>query len=371
MEPINIVSVCDGMSCGQIALKQMGVNIGKYYASEIDKFAIKQTMYNFPNTIQLGNMENWREWDIDWTGIDMLIGGTPCQGFSFAGKQLAFNDPRSRLFLIFIDILNYARTINPDIKFFLENVKMKKEHMEVINRLTGIEPILINSSRLSAQNRERYYWTNIKVGFKGLFNDKYVDIPQPDDKHICFYDIMDIDVDEKYYMNDIIIDFDNNDHEIYDVLCGKMVGRRVDDNGIRKDSNKNIPCVQRLEFNTSMKSNCLTTVEKDNLILIGNLRGGKWDNTHEQSGRVYSIIGKMQTLQTHGGGNQHAKTMTNKRVRRLTPNEYSKLQTIPDFYKWVVSDSQIFKMCGNGWTISVIIYLFSFWSKLKYYENII
>lgn len=130
MEPINVLALCDGVSCGQIALTELGVPINQYYASEIDKFAIKQTQHNFPKTIQLGNIENWRELDIDFKSIDLILAGTPCQGFSFAGKQLAFDDPRSRLFFVFVDILNHIRKLNHDVKFLLENVNMKKSHLE-------------------------------------------------------------------------------------------------------------------------------------------------------------------------------------------------------------------------------------------------
>ena len=96
---MNVLSLFDGMSCGQIALNKIGIKPNKYYASELDKHAIVVTQANYPDTIQLGDATNWREWDIDWSSIDLLIGGSPCQGFSFAGKQLAFDDPRSKLFL--------------------------------------------------------------------------------------------------------------------------------------------------------------------------------------------------------------------------------------------------------------------------------
>src|ERR1035437_272209 len=123
---MNVLSLFDGMSCGQIALKELGIIPGKYYASEIDKYAIAQTQLNFPNTIQLGSVTEWKDWDIDFKSIDLLCAGSPCQGFSFAGKQLAFDDPRSKLFFVFIEILNHIKKLNPDVKFLLENVDMKK-----------------------------------------------------------------------------------------------------------------------------------------------------------------------------------------------------------------------------------------------------
>lgn len=175
---MKVLSLFDGMSCGQIALNRIGITPEKYYASEIDKHAIKITMSNYPGTIQLGDVTKWREWDIDWTSIDLLIGGSPCQGFSFAGKQLAFDDPRSKLFFVYVDILNHLRSVNPNVKFMLENVKMKKEHLAVISETLGVEPIFINSALVSAQNRQRYYWCNWHV-------------EQPIDKGIVLADVID------------------------------------------------------------------------------------------------------------------------------------------------------------------------------------
>lgn len=125
-EGINVLSLFDGMSCGQIAFNKAGFKINNYYASEIDKYAMKVSRENFPDTIYLGDIENWKSWAIDWSSIDFLIGGSPCQGFSFSGKGLAFDDPRSRLFFLYVDILNHIKQHNPDVKFLLENVRMKK-----------------------------------------------------------------------------------------------------------------------------------------------------------------------------------------------------------------------------------------------------
>ena len=146
---MNVLSLFDGVSCGQIALERAGIKVDNYYASEIDKHAITVTQNNYPNTIQLGDVQKWHEWELP--KIDLLIGGSPCQGFSFAGKQLNFNDPRSKLFFEFVDVLKYYKP-----KYFLfENVKMKQEYQDVITEHLGVEPIEINSSLVSAQNRIR------------------------------------------------------------------------------------------------------------------------------------------------------------------------------------------------------------------------
>lgn len=148
------------MSCGRIALERADIEVNKYYASELDKHAIKVTQTNWPKTIQLGDVTKWREWDIDWSSIDLLIGGSPCQGFSFAGKQLAFDDPRSKLFFVYVDIVNHIKSVNPKINFLLENVKMKKEYLDVISDYLGVKPVFINSALVSGCERPRYYWCN-------------------------------------------------------------------------------------------------------------------------------------------------------------------------------------------------------------------
>jgi site-specific DNA-cytosine methylase len=158
---MKVLSLFDGISAGQLALQRAGIVVDAYYASEVDKYAIQITQKNFPNTIQLGDVTKWREWDIPWGEIDLVIGGSPCQGFSFAGKQLNFNDERSKLFFVFVDICHRVADENPKMRFMLENVRMKKEYQDVISNQMGVQPIVINSNLVSAQNRHRLYWTNI------------------------------------------------------------------------------------------------------------------------------------------------------------------------------------------------------------------
>ena len=173
---MKVLSLFDGISCGMVALERAGIPVDTYYASEIDKNAIAISQKNYPNIIRLGDVTKWREWDIPWAEIDLLIGGSPCQGFSFAGKQLNFNDPRSKLFFEFVDILNHIRKHNQNVKFLLENVKMKAECRDVISGYLGVKPIRINSALVSAAKRDRLYWANF-------------DVEMPDDKGITFDDI--------------------------------------------------------------------------------------------------------------------------------------------------------------------------------------
>ena len=190
------------MSCGQIALREAGIKVNKYFASEIDKFAIQQTQHNFPDTVQLGSVTGVRAADLPH--IDLLIGGSPCQGFSFAGKQLNFNDPRSVLFFEYVRILREIQEYNPGVLFLLENVRMRKECEQVITDQLGLEPVVINSALVSAQNRVRLYWTNIRTREEAnLFDTKiFTAIPQPEDRGIVIQDILEEDVPKSYHYSE-------------------------------------------------------------------------------------------------------------------------------------------------------------------------
>ena len=185
---MNILSLFDGMSCGRLALDRLGIKVDKYYASEIDKYAIQVSSANYPDIIQIGDVCDVK--GEDYPDIDLVLAGSPCQGFSFAGNQLAFDDPRSALFFEFVRIL---KEVKPKY-FLLENVKMKKEFLDVISEQVGVEPILINSALVSAQNRLRYYWTNIPG------------VEQPEDRGIVLRDILETEPDEKYDISEAKVD---------------------------------------------------------------------------------------------------------------------------------------------------------------------
>ena len=299
---MNVLSLFDGLSCGQIALNRAGIKYDNYYASEVDKHAIKVTQHNYPSTIQLGDVTQIKGDELPQ--IDLLIGGSPCQGFSFGGKQLNFDDPRSKLFFEFVRLKNQCKP-----KYFLlENVVMKQEYQDVITYLLDVEPILINSNLVSAQNRERLYWTNIP------------NITQPKDKNISLYDILEN------------IGVNNEEIESTSILNkGTILGRRLNERGVRDDYNKNVPITQCLEIRETNrnKSNCLTTVSKDNVL---------------------------STLPI----GRHRDAFTNKLpFRYYTTKEYCRLQTVDDdYFGDIVSDSQIRKMLGNGWTVDVITHIF-------------
>ncbi len=340
-----VLSLFDGMSCGQIALNQLGIKVDEYYASEIDKWAIQVTQKNYPDTIQLGDITKWREWDIDWASINLVYGGSPCQGFSFAGKQLAFDDPRSKLFFEFVDIVNHIKSLNPDVKFLLENVRMKKEYLDVISEYMGVQPVMINSALVSAQNRVRFYWTNIG------------EIEQPEDRGILLKDIIEsgtnIDadkartIDANYFKGGKIGGSHQSSKRNYQITGGAIRGRYNEDGKTE----------QKLEVQHTGRANSITTVQKDSLcIQVGeaDLKG------HDSIKRVYSPEGKSPTLTTMGGGHREPKIAQPELTwRKLTPLECERLQTVPDGYTDNVSNTQRYRMLGNGWTVEVIKHIFS------------
>lgn len=373
---MRVLSLFDGMSCGQIALRELGVNVEKYYASEVDKFAIAQTALNFPDTIELGNVENWREWNIDWGKIDLLIGGSPCQGFSFAGKQLAFDDPRSRLFFVYVNILNHLRKYNPRIKFLLENVVMKKEHINVITECLGIYPVMVNSALVSAQSRKRLYWSNIQTRTEGLFGDVYTDIPQPIDRGLVIKDILDKEVDEKYYLRKEVVatllehkknekdkghGFGFNPRRMTEKMNTLSVGGR----GMCDLVEVGIYQRPRGENNGGIhlkKAPTLTSFSYDQNNVVLQPLGGVFRTHYNGRGfRPFSRdeFGTLTARAREDGSGQLCAALQG-RIRRLTPTECARLQTIPEWYKWACSDSQAYKMLGNGWTVEVIKHIFSF-----------
>lgn len=296
---MEVLSLFDGISCGRVALERLGIKIDKYYASEIDKNAIKITQKNYPDTIQIGDVTK-----VDgkkYKGIDLLMGGSPCQGFSVAGHQLNFIDPRSRLFFEFVRILNESKP-----KYFLlENVKMKREYKDIITKYLGVEPIEIDSALVSAQSRKRLYWTNIP------------NITQPKDKGILLKDVL---------LPDTYTEFDKS-------YC------------------------LTASYNGAVLWN---SIERNQRTMVWNrpVRVATFGNGG-QGQRVYSIDGKSVTLSALGGG-WGAKTglyQIKDYARKLEPIECERLQTLPDNYTAGISKNERRKALGNGWTADVIAHI--------------
>jgi len=269
----NVLSLFDGMSCGQLALDTLGIKVNNYFASEIDQHAMQIAKKNYPNTKHLGSVVDVKGSDLP--RIDLLIGGSPCQSFSNAGDGSGL-DGKSKLFWEFVRVLKETKPTY----FLLENVKMKKEWEKIITDTLGVEPIAINSRLLTAQNRPRLYWTNIP------------NVIQPIDRGIVLKDILQDEVEEKFYLSDKAIDYMSR------LRNGKP----------------------RWEYHTNPldgKSACLTA--------------------NMYKGVPYGVIKELK--------------------RRLTPIECERLQSVPDNYTEGVSNTQRFKMLGNGWTIDVIAHI--------------
>jgi site-specific DNA-cytosine methylase len=395
---INVLSIFDGMSGAQLALQRAGIEVANYYAVEIDKYAIKVTQANFPNTIQLGDINNWREWNLP--KIDLIIGGSPCQGFSAAGKHLNFDDPRSKLFFTFAEII---KTLKPTY-WLMENVKMRKDYQEKISEYLGVQPVAINSALVSAQNRQRLYWANFPI-------------TQPEDKGLVLRDIIEsgeVDKDKAYALDASYYKGGSSDclkRLYYDKHRRQVV---IEGAAMRGRYNEEGKAVQQIEDNGTEKSNALTTVQKDNLLKVYALTearteeakrirkehreqtGEDWSPRrgkelvprtdgkanclttgltkehivciragtagdvagHDYNKRIYSQEGKAPTLAAKSGGNLEPKVAIDEvYYRKLTPLECERLQTVEDGYTNHVSNTQRYKMLGNGFTINVISHI--------------
>jgi site-specific DNA-cytosine methylase len=186
-----VLSLFNGMNTGRQALENVGIKVDKYYSSEIKPYAIELTQYHFPDTIQVGDVTKWREWDIDWKSIDLVLSGSPCQDLSAAGKRAGINGKKSSLFFTFVEILEHIKSLNPKVLFLQENVgSASKLDVGIMSRALGVYPVRINSSLVTAQLRDRYYWSNIKTKEDGMFGDIITDIPQPKDRKIMLKDVI-------------------------------------------------------------------------------------------------------------------------------------------------------------------------------------
>jgi DNA (cytosine-5)-methyltransferase 3A len=472
MENINVLSLFDGMSCGQQALERVGIKVNNYFASEIDKFAIQVTMANYPNTIQLGSVLDVDGYKLP--KIDLLMGGSPCQSFSFAGKRKGMStkceteiltlehylqlkaegyefEGQSYLFWEFMRLLN---EVKPKY-FLLENVEMGEKWEKVLSKAIGVNGIHINSALVSAQNRKRIFWTNIGMQPMGLFGYPESIIQQPKDKGILLKDILESEVDEKYFLsekainkylkstaNENMLTTDNKDKsgcliagyyktpfdgtyvrdKQFTGLDLNAKSRTIRNGGSATATNKhnwdlivhntmprssttgkggtghlsrsdgktycldtgntnaveivamrgrtenkgqdwhNSNHIQKLESRNDGKTNSITGVAKDNLVRqvkqISNNNKSNGGTQPYQQDRIYDINGISPALQAQL---PKGSTMINtSRIRRLTPIECERLQTVADNYTAHVSDSQRYRMLGNGWTIDVICHILSY-----------
>lgn len=188
---MNVLSLFNGMNTGRQALENVGIKVNKYYSSEIKPYAIELTQYHFPDTIQVGDVTKWREWDIDWKNIDLVLSGSPCQDLSAAGKRAGIEGKKSSLFFTFVEILEHIKSLNKNVLFFQENVgSANKLDIGIMSRALGVYPVRFNSELVVAASRDRYYWSNIRTRQDGMFGDLITDIPPPKDKGLLFQDVL-------------------------------------------------------------------------------------------------------------------------------------------------------------------------------------
>lgn len=376
---MNVLSLFNGMSCGMLALKKAAIKVDKYYSSEIDKYANQVSQKNFPEIIQIGDVTKVSGFDYD---VDLLIAGSPCQGFSFAGKQLNFEDPRSKLFFDFVRILEEVRIKNPNVLFLLENVKMKKEYEKVITDILKVEPIEINSALVSAQNRKRIYWTNIP------------NIEQPEDKGILLKDIVhehSLTDRDKSYCIDASYCKGGNLKQYFEKSRRQQVFEVIESFIIPLDR-----AIQIMNKEYEKGKIKIASSKTDNVVTL-NPKKDNGTQTYQQD-RIYDIHGKMVCLSAelsgrfnimvdydyifgcitpdridkrqngqrfNDGHKFYTLTAQDKHgiliegyIRKLTPIECERLQTVPDNFTDCVSNSQRYKMLGNGWTVDIIAHIF-------------
>ena len=375
---MNVLSLFDGISCGRVALERAGIKVSNYYASEVDKYAIKTSAKNWPNIVQLGGVEQVTAQSLP--RIDLLLGGSPCQGFSNAGKRLNFDDPRSKLFFEYVRILKELKAVNPDIKFLLENVRMKKEWLDIISEQVGVEPIMVNSALVSAQNRKRYYWTNIEG------------VTQPQDKGLLLKDILEtsVDMEDCVVLSDkAIARAERRNYSKPKVLPDKTGTINTVNNAGKLcfDSGTTLVPIQgaairnqvtprgveeQLNVRTDGKSNCVVASYPNRLNGVYLTDTEVSRALEKYSGKTWNSGNRMGNMKFPDDINKKSRCITASCIkgaretmhiedgigfRTLTPLECERLQTLPDNYTEGVSNRQRYKQIGNGWTVDVIAHI--------------
>lgn len=325
-----VVSLFNGMNTGRQALENLGYKIDKYYSSEIKPYAIKLTQHHFPDTIQVGDINNWRSWDIDWENVRFLLSGSPCQDLSGAGNRAGITGVKSSLFYVFIEIYEHVKSLNPNVLFFQENVgSASKKDIGIMSRALGVYPCRICSSLLTAQLRDRYYWTNIKT--KETFFDVVTDIPQPRDRGVLLKDVIEhgyVDRDKSRAILESEERINTDMDLMYRRYKEKNFGNVVYQLNPSKESHNQQPFMQNRVYSDNGKIVCLTESQALNL----------------KTGFEYK--GEFK-------------------VRPLTKVELCRLQGFPDNYCDILTRKEAASLLGDGWTLPVIEYIFSFIDKNK------
>jgi len=320
---MNVVSLFNGMNTGRQALENVGIKVNKYYSSEIKPYAIELTQHHFPDTIQVGDVTKWKEWDIDWKSIDLILSGSPCQDLSAAGKRAGINGSKSSLFFVFVEILDHIKKLNPKVLFLQENVgSASKLDVGIMSRALGVYPVRINSKLVTAQLRDRYYWSNIKT--KETMFDLVTDIPQPKDLGIMFKDIITGGQVERIKALALL------ESESRVCTSQESIKKRAEREFI------NIIYVNVDKANAMLESDYKQFIKdpiREDLYLKSRIKKGK---------QTPNLI------------------QDNDLVRTLNQIEMERLQGFPDGYTSILSKAKAGSLLGDGWTLPIIEHIFNF-----------
>lgn len=340
-----VVSLFNGMNTGRQALENCGYKVTKYYSSELKPYAIKLTQFHFPDTIQVGDVTKWREWDIDWKSVNIILSGSPCQDLSIAGKRKGINGTKSSLFWVFIEILEHVKSLNTHVIFFQENVgSANKKDIGIMSRAMGLYPVRMNSSLVTAQLRDRYYWTNIRT--KQTMFDVVTDIPQPKDRKIMFKDILTDGYTDRDKARAIL-----ESEERLNTDLGKMHDRYAKfGNVVYLEKYKDLISVEnaRLKVKTNTTDGYQYATENDCLNL-------SFPKSTTRRGRITK--GKSPCLLQ---GNDPLFAFTGDNIRPLNKIELCRLQGFPDDYCDILTRNNAASLLGDGWTLPIVEHFFTF-----------
>jgi DNA-cytosine methyltransferase len=342
---MNVLSLFNGMNTGRQALENVGIQVKKYYSSEIKSFAIELTQHHFPDTIQVGDVTQWREWDIEWNKIDLILSGSPCQDLSTAGKRTGINGKKSSLFFVFVEILEHIKALNPNVLFLQENVgSASKLDVGIMSRALGVYPVRINSKLLTAQLRDRYYWSNIKT--KETMFDLVTDIPQPKDKGIMFKDIITDGNVDRVKANSLL----QSELKTYAYKDNKKLNLYIDK---RRNEGRQLPNLIYIENN---ELRCKTNTAKGfDIVTENDCLDLCYPTSTTRRGRVTK--GKSPCLME---SNNNLYSYKDGIVRTVNQIEMERLQGFPDGYTSILSKNKAGSLLGDGWTLPIIEHIFSF-----------
>ena len=344
---MNVISLFNGMNTGRQALENVGIKVNKYYSSEIKPYAIELTQHHFPDTIQVGDVTKWREWNIDWQSIDLILSGSPCQDLSTAGKRAGINGKKSSLFFTFVEILEHVKALNPNVLFLQENVgSASKLDVGIMSRALGVYPVRINSSLVTAQLRDRYYWSNIRT--KETMFDIVTDIPQPKDRGIMFKDIITGGRVERVKANAML----QSDYKQFvkcpikeDILIKKRIVKGKQTPNLIYELNDELRCKTNTikGYDVVTENDCIDLSFPTSTTRRGRVTKGKSPCLMESNNNLYSYKDGI--------------------VRTVNQIEMERLQGFPDGYTSILSKAKAGSLLGDGWTLPIIEHIFTFINK--------